>query len=300
MLPYRVVKALAGPIGWIAWAADGRGRNTSRENLDAVFGDEISEPRKSQIALRSYQHFARTMLELFWSPNLNRGVMERLASSEGIEGEFHRDPSRPIIYICLHSSNFEWLSQNLAYAGRPAIVVTQRFKNPLLGKIFDELRASTGHSIIPQERAMIRMLRHLKSGGIFCMVVDLNLDPKEASVVIDEFGGLKTCVTQMHAALAQRTGALIVPAECRVAPDGTYRMIHHKPVEYAPDATVEEITQLCWNALEPFIREQPEYWLWSYKHWRFKPSTGDSSRYPAYANTAKRFDKLIEKQGGKG
>ena len=42
------------------------------------------------------------------------------------------------------------------------------------------------------------------------------------------------------------------------------------------------------------IHAHPECWLWPYKHWRFKPSQEDSSRYPFYANTAKRFDKLIK------
>lgn len=296
LLPYSWLRFIADQLGRLAWLIDGRGRATSHANLHSVFGDRFSEHEKSRISRRSYQHFARTMLDLFWSPNLTPDLLKKLSVTEGLDQPFHRDPAQPIIYVCLHSSNFEWLSQNLAYRVRPAIVVTQQLKNPLLGGIFDQLRSSTGHRIIPQERAMMRMLRHLKSGGVFCMVVDLNLDPSEASVIVDEFDGLKTCVTKMHAALALHTGALIVPAECRVDPDGTYRMIYHPPIDYPPDATVEHITQRCWDALQPFVVEQPEYWLWSYKHWRFKPSTGDASRYPAYANTAKRFDKLIARQ----
>ncbi len=112
----------------------------------------------------------------------------------------------------------------------PGIVVTQNFKNPLLGKLFDEFRGSTGHTIIPQERAMIRMLKHLKAGGYFALVVDLNLDPRESSVIVDQFDGLKTCVTQMHAALALHTNARIVPAECHPQEDGTYRLVYHDPI----------------------------------------------------------------------
>ena len=171
--------------------------------------------------------------------------------------------------------------------------MAQRLKNPLLGRYFDRLRGSTGHTIIPQERAIARMLKHLKGGGYFCAVVDLNLDPDEASVIIDEFSGLKTCVTQMHAALALHTGAKVVPAECRPQADGTYRMIYHKPLEYSSDATPADIAQQCWDVLESGIREAPECWLWSYKHWRFKPSGTNMERYPNYANTAKRFDDAL-------
>ncbi len=292
-LPYWSLRRLAVPLGSLVCALDRRGCRVARANLDAAFGETLTPTRKARITTLSYQRFARTMLELFWSPNLTRELLEKIGPSEGLDQSFHRDASQPVIYLCLHSSNFEWLSQKLAWSAVPGIVVAQRLKNPLLGPLFDRLRASTGHTVIPQERAMIRMLRHLKAGGSFCMVVDLNLDPNEASVIIDEFGGLKTCVTQMHAALASHTGARIIPAECRAQPDGTYRLIYHPPLEYPPDAKPAEIAQLCWNVLEPFIREEPESWLWSYKHWRFKPSGEDTSRYPFYANTAKRFDRML-------
>jgi lauroyl/myristoyl acyltransferase len=175
-------------------------------------------------------------------------------------------------------------------------VITQRFKNPLIGRIFDQLRASTGNSVISQERAMIRMLKHLKNGGKFAMLCDLNLDPSETSVIIDTFGGLKICVTQMQSVLALRTNAKIVPLECRPEPDGTYRMVFHKPLEFPPEATAAEITQLCWNVLEPSIHEQPECWLWAYKHWRFLPANDQTGRYPFYANIAKRFDRMQARQ----
>ena len=112
------------------------------------------------------------------------------------------------------------------------------------------------------------------------MLCDLNLDPSEPSVIIDTFGGLKICVTQMQAALALRTGAKIVPVECRPESDGTYRMVYRKPLDFRPGATAAEVTQLCWNVLEPSIHEQPECWLWAYKHWRFRPGNDQTGRYP--------------------
>ena len=100
----------------------------------------------------------------------------------------------------------------------------------------------------------------------------------------------------MQAALALRTSAKVVPVECRPEPDGTYRMVFHKPLEFSEGATAAEVAQLCWNVLEPSIHEQPECWLWAYKHWRFRPANDKTGRYPFYANVAKRFDKMLAKQ----
>ena len=236
------------------------------------------------------------MLELFWSPRFTREFAERWIVCEGLEhAPCHHDPQAAVVYPCLHFSNFEWLGQYCAYAITPGPIITQRFKNPLLGPIFSRLRASSGHQILPQERAMIRMFKHLQNGGKFGLLSDLNLDPGEGSVIIDTFGGLKISITQIHAALALRTGALIVPCECRPLPDGRYRMVYHPPIRVQPGANPRDIVQQCWDVLEPAIREQPECWLWSYKHWRFRPAGEPRGRYPFYANEAKRFDKLLKK-----
>jgi KDO2-lipid IV(A) lauroyltransferase len=289
-LPHRCLVWFAAPIGSLAYRLDPRGRRVSMQNLDSAFGESINLRAKKRIAESGYRSFARTMFELFWSPNLTPKNAGKIFRTEGLAAG---KTTVPTIYVTTHFSNFEWLGQNIRFFHGPGIIVAQRLKNPLLGKYFDRLRGSTGHTIIPQERAIARMLKHLKSGGYFCAVVDLNLDPDEASVIIDEFSGLKTCVTQMHAALALHTGARVVPAECQPQPDGTYRMIYHKPLEYPPDATPAEIAQQCWDVLEPGIRAAPECWLWSYKHWRFKPSGANMERYPNYANTAKRFDAAL-------
>lgn len=294
LAPYGWLRHIANFTGATVFLFDRRGRAVALANLDSAFGDSLTPARKKQIARASYQNFGRTVLELFWSPNLSKEVAHRVAKFEGLEYPCHADKNQAVIYASLHYSNFEWQSLFSAYVIANGPVIFQAFENPLIQDLFMRLRASTGHAALTQERAMIRMLKHLKSGGKFALLCDLNLDPSESSVIINTFGGLKVCVTQTHAALALRTNAKIVPVECRPLPDGTYRMIYHPPLEYGPDATAAEIAQMCWDVLEPSIREQPEAWLWSYKHWRFRPADDQSGRYPFYSNVAKRFDKMLK------
>jgi len=292
-LPFSALRPIANFFGGLVGRSDPRGRSVALANIETAFPGRYSDAEKLRIALGSYRTFARTMLELFWAPNMTRPFVERHVVFEGWGRDYCRqDPSKPAIYACFHFSNFEWLALVGAYTITSGPVIAQRFRNPLLGPVFDGLRKSTGNEVIPQERAMIRMLKHLKSGGKFGMLCDLNLDPREGSVAIDCFGGLLTSVTQTHVALAQRTGAAIVPVECRPTSGGGYRVVHHAPIECPAEARPVDLVQECWNALEPAVHENPECWLWPYKHWRFKPRDG-SDRYPFYANHADRFDQLI-------
>jgi lauroyl/myristoyl acyltransferase len=277
---------------------DERGRSTALENLRAAFGDKYSPADRERIARASYQNFARTMLALFWSPNLTNDRWKKVLRVEGLDSDpCHRDPAAAGIYFCAHYGNFEWLSHASAFAIRTGPIIFQKFKNPLLGPVFSRLRAVSGHEIIPQERALIRMLKLLKAGGKFGALTDLSLDPKHGTVAIRCFG-LWTSSSPILHGLRDRTGAKLIPCECVPQKDGTYLARYLPAVEIPPNASAAEITQLCWNETERSIRERPELWLWAYKQWRFKPSEGTEEElacYPDYANTAKRFDELINR-----
>jgi lauroyl/myristoyl acyltransferase len=292
-LPYEALEPLAGGLGSFAFAIDTRGRTTALENLRVAFGETYNADERERIARASYRNFARTMLTLFWSPNLTDDRWKKVLHIEGLDADpVHRDPDEPALYFCAHYGNWEWLSHASAYAIRTGPIIFQRFKNPLLGPVFSRLRATSGHEIIPQERALIKMLKVLKAGGKFGALTDLSLDPKHNTVAIRCFGLWTSSSPVLHA-LSERTGAKLIPCECVPQADGTYLARYLPAVAIPPGATATEITQLCWNEIERSIRAQPELWLWAYKQWRFRPSAETPEEYPAYSNSAKRFDKLI-------
>lgn len=292
-LPYDALESIAHDLGALAYNVDTRGRTSALENLRAAFSDQYTPDERERIARASYRNFARTMLALFWSPNLATGDWQKYIRVEGLDTDpCHRDPTQPGIYFCAHFGNFEWLSHAAALAITKGPIIFQKFKNPLLGPVFSRLRAVTGHEIIPQERVLIRMLKVLKAGGKFGVLTDLSLDPKHGTVPIRCFG-LWTSASPILHALHDRTGARLIPCECVPQPDGTYVARYLPAVDIPPDATAAEISQLCWNELERSIRARPELWLWAYKHWRFRPADADAGTYPAYSNPAKRFDKLL-------
>lgn len=292
LLPYEALAPIANALGSLGYHLDSRGRATALANLATIFPERSADER-SRIAEMSYQSFARTMLCLFWSPNLSATKLHRFLEITGLDSDpVHRSPGEPAIYFCFHFSNFEWLSHASAWAIQTGPVIFQQFKNPLLGPVFSRLRATSGHEIIPQSRALIRMLKVLKAGGKFGVLTDLSLDPKHGAIPIRCFG-LWTAASPLIAVLHARTNAKLIPCETLPNPDGTYRAVYHPPLQIPPDATPSEVAQACWDALEPSIRQHPECWLWAYKQWRFRPANADPTTYPTYANPTKRFDKLL-------
>ena len=298
LLPWRWVGPLASFVGSVFFTFDRHRRQVTLGNLRCAFGDRFSEKELMDLGRRSYGVFARTALELLWSSNLSREVLDEIITTEGLDPmPAHGAEGKPAIYFCLHAGNFEWLSQITCRHFGTFPVIAQNLKNPLLGSLFDGWRSSLGQQIMPQKGAMLRTLRHLKDGGKMGMLIDLNLKPTEAPVIICSFGKFLTPVTRLPAELALRTGASLVPVECLPRPDGGYIVRYLPELPITPASSVEEIAQACWDALEPGLHDHPELWLWSYKHWRYRPEGPQGEGYPFYASPLPSYQELLVASG---
>jgi Kdo2-lipid IVA lauroyltransferase/acyltransferase len=265
-------------------------------NLEVAFGDAFSLEERRKIVRESFQHFARTMVDLLWSPRLTQENFSQYIEWENFE-ETARDtgPERSVMIACYHYSNFEWLSFACGFLDLKGTIISQEFKNSLLDPLFKKLREQSGHELIPRERGIMRLYKLLRRKGRTALLADLTVPPTQGAVAIDCFG-LKTSVTSAHAWLHEQTGVPIVPAHCEPLADGRYRLIFHPKIGYTAEMTHQQIAQACWNSFEPYVRKNPAPWLWMYKHWRYRPANPDRP-YPFYANFYRPFEDML--QGGK-
>jgi Kdo2-lipid IVA lauroyltransferase/acyltransferase len=291
-LPRPVAVQFARIAGALAAHLDLQGRRVALSNLEVAFGDRFSAAERARITRQSYQQFAGTMIDLFWSPRLTAENFRKLIDLDGWD-EFARTvgPTGPCIIATCHYGNFEWFSLAAGYAGLRATIISQEFRNPRLDPIFNSLRQRSGHQMVPREGAIVRLYKTLRRRGTAAILVDLTLHPRQPTVAIDCFG-MKMSVTFAHAWLHRRTGLPIVPVHQEPLPGGRCRVVFHPKLEIPPEATDQEIAQLCWNQFEPVVRQNPASWLWMYKYWRFRP-THATRPYPFYSHTVRRFDKML-------
>jgi len=296
LLPRRAAHALGRALGWAAFHLDQRGRGTALENLGLVFDGEKSPEEIRDLALESYRSFARTVVDQFWSRRLTRENYERHCEFEMDDPEaVARARETGAIWVTPHYGNFEWIALVMGFRGYRFTIVAQDFKNPSLTEIYRKNREVSGHEVIPQRGAIMRLLRNLKRGGHAAFLTDLTIRPSKAATIIECFGR-ETCVTAIHAELMKRTGLAVIPGICIPKDDGGYLIRGFAPLSFGPEDDEHRIAQACWKVFEPVIRENPAPWLWMYKHWRYLPEGADLP-YPSYANPNPDFDELRERVG---
>ncbi len=298
-LPRWLLLMLARDIGSLAFYLDKRGRTTALENLRAAFGKKYNEHQRRRIARGSYQTFARTFLDLFWSSKLTKDNWQQYFTLNIPQPEMEEQARRTGgVWVTPHFGNFELVSQVWGFRGFPFTVVAQDFKNPSLTRVFKRLREQSGHTVIPQENAMLKLMKALKRQGHAGMLTDLNIVPGRSAVAIQCFG-LWTCVPTLHVELAKRLGLSIMTGVCRPLPDGRYEACLFDAIKPQPEDDTRELTQRVWDDFEKAIRANPECWLWMYKHWRYRPTddvTWVDPKYPSYSNAYDAFMKLVPEE----
>src|SRR5690348_1765303 len=77
LCPRRVCYHLANTAGWLLSFVDRTRYDVAVKNLEVAFADQFSDRERRKIARQSFQHFARTMIDLLWSPRLTQQNFSR-------------------------------------------------------------------------------------------------------------------------------------------------------------------------------------------------------------------------------
>ena len=295
--PRSVILAMSKGVGFAAYYLDVKGRKTALENLRIAFQDEYTVADRRRIARQSYQTFARTFLDLFWASSLTKETWQQHITIQMCDAQAEQQARETgAVWVTPHFGNFEFVSLIWGFRGIPFTVVAQDFDNASLTALFKRLREHSGHTVIPQENAMLKLMKALKRKGHAGMLTDLNISPGKAATAIRCFG-LLTCVPTLHVELAMRLGLSVMTGVCLPLPDGRYEVSIFEALRPQPEDDITILTQRVWDHFEKAIRKNPECWLWMYKHWRYLPSRGVYPAYPAYAKPSRRFTAMLESMG---
>ncbi len=286
LLPRSAVIGISKLAGQVAWFFPLYEKRIGLKNIDAVFGDTKTAAEKRFILTTSLSSFCQTMLDLFW---FSKNTEARIKKYVEIDPEFSAlFQDKACICISAHLGNWEIIAQTAALYGTDLASIAASIKNKSIDQILIQQREKTGQTIIPQKGALRTLIARLRKKGTVGFVLDQNTSEKEGGIIIN-FMGLPTPISSAPAALAYRAGIELFLGFCVPLPKGKYRLYSPKtilPPAYNKerDATrvTKELTQQIIDCVSDEIRNHPEYWIWSYKHWRRTSGKNYPPNYPNY------------------
>lgn len=277
-LPRAYLRALGAAAGALAYHLDARHRAIGRGNLRAAYPD-LDSRQAGRILRRCWRHFGEVLFDTLAFPQLHRASLPEVVRIEGLEHASQAWAARRgVILFSAHYGHWELAALVQGRLGFRLNLITRPLDNPRLERMLARLRTLSGNSVVHKRRAVREMVKALRDGEGVALLIDQ--DARDDGVFVPFFGRLAS-TTPTLAALALRTGAVVLPVFCVAQGGGAYRMIYQPPIPADPTGDrsedIRRITAACTSTIEQWVRLHPEQWLWMHRRWKSKP-TGDAAR----------------------
>jgi KDO2-lipid IV(A) lauroyltransferase len=227
---------------------------------------EKSPEEIERIASAMWDNLGRVFAESFMVDRmLAAGLVE---TRTGPITEYLRSEGKGVVFVSLHSGNFELAITATVAAGIKAAGVYQRVKNPLIDRYLVQSRRDRYPRGLFEKGAQVarKLMRIVREGGAVSLMADLR-DRRGIKV---PFFGQPAPSTTFPALICRTSDAVLVAARV-IRTKGARFIIEGKVVEVPRtqdrEADVEEATRRLQALFEEWIREYPEQWMWAHRRW---------------------------------
>lgn len=275
MFPINVNLRTARWLGWFWYRVMRRHRDRAKQHLRLAFGHTLSERQIDRIARKSMQQMTMMAVELLFTPRLinewtwpHRIQLRNLR--EGLEILLD---GRGAIMLTGHYGNWELLGFSLAALGFEMTAVMRPLDNPYLNDYLMAQRQKRGLQLLYKKGATATADDILEGGGVLCFIADQNAGHK--GLFVDFFGTPASTYKSIGLLAIRHNVPVICGYARRTSPRfeyeiGVTRII--RPHEWqGRDDELRWITQEYSKAIETFVREAPEQYLWIHRRWKSRP-----------------------------
>lgn len=248
-----------------------RHRARAEEHLHLSFPD-LPQREVSRIARASMQSIAMTAVEVLLTPRLiTPWSWSRYLKLKNIEPVLRALLARRgAIMVTAHYGNWEILGYAMAKLGFELVAVMRPLDNDYLNDYLLRQREQSGLRLLYKKGATQSMDDVLAEKGTLCFIGDQHAGSKGLRV---DFFGRPASTYKSIAILAIRHRVPIIVGYGRRLGGryefelGVQRVIQPEEWEGKPDE-LRWITEEFTRAMEAFIREAPEQYLWIHRRWK--------------------------------
>nr|WP_321267960.1 lipid A biosynthesis lauroyl acyltransferase [uncultured Sulfurimonas sp.] len=271
ILPKKVRKSFFIALGYFAYKVSKRYNKVIRQNLLFVYGDDITEEFIQKISKNA---FKQLLLNFLYTMEIRYYSVEELSKKVSFENDEIlkkvQEQKRPIIFVTSHYGSWELAGAMLSALREPIMIVYKKMKNKYFEEYLLSSRSKSRMKYAERGGATRAILKQLRSGGAIALLIDTNVNKREAITV--NFLDKPTSQIKTTAYFARKFNAALIPALIHTTDDENYTIkFYDEIVPPKTDNEEEDIkvsTQMQTDWLSAEILKAPEPWFWL--HRRFK------------------------------
>jgi Kdo2-lipid IVA lauroyltransferase/acyltransferase len=271
LLPFWILYLISDFIFILVYYVFGYRRKVVEENLRNSFPEKTAEERRV-IERKFYRHLCDLIMETVKMFTISKKQLERRITGKDIHiAEEVLKQGRNIIGAVGHYGNWEIANLRVSYeTDYPKIVVYKSLTNKVFDAAFNKMRSRFGATLVDMPNATRAMMEYRHKPAFNVLVSD-QTPVKGDMNYFTEFLNQPTAVFLGIEKMAKLLNSVVIFCDIRKVKRGHYECTFVPLIDEPKLTATHEITEAHVRYLEKVIREQPEYWLWSHRRWKFKP-----------------------------
>lgn len=279
-VPRKTLMWTFAKLGSIAYFIMPKTKDLAIQNLKYAYENNLSNEEINIIARNVFRNLGRNFTDVVRYPSIS--TIEELTEVMEVEGEQNLidayEKGKGVILLTCHRGAFDMVGFYLSMSNYPCIAIGAKLHDDKLNDLVVKTRRHNKNDQADfversDPRGSIKMFKKLKDGGLAFLLIDQDTD-KVQNTFVDFYG--KPAATPIGAAmLALKADATIIPASIKLQENGKHLL------EFRPEVPLVKTgdrqkdinvnTQNMSLALEKFIREAPDQWVWFHERWKTKP-----------------------------
>jgi KDO2-lipid IV(A) lauroyltransferase len=240
-------------------------------NLLNAFPEKTKEERLL-IRKKYYHYLADLVMETIKLFSISDKELIKRVSAEnsGLVKEAFSN-GKSVLGVLGHYGNWEMNALRFSQLFEERrIIVYKPLSNSYFDRVFIGVRSRFGATLVNMKNTGRKLVEYRNERTVTVLVGD-QTPAKPEIQYFTRFLNQPTAVFLGVEKLAKLTDSAVVFCDIRLLKRGYYKCTF-TPLFTTPKATAPyEITNAHVRYLEEVIRQQPEYWLWSHRRWKFKP-----------------------------
>jgi KDO2-lipid IV(A) lauroyltransferase len=274
LFPRTIARTIGAAIGAIAFRALGRLRRVGIRNLKLAF-PQMTDRNRQAILRLEYRNLGFLLAEFCKMPDYTPATASRFIRYEGLENYLAAQKrGKGVLVLTGHLGAWELSSFYHSLMGMPMGMVIRRLDNPLVDAFVNRIRCLHGNRVIHKDDFARGLIASMRAGETVGILMDTNMTPPQGVFV--PFFGVLACTASGMARIAAKTGAAVVPGFLLWEQTEQRYVLYfgqELPVIRTRDAEQDALanTASFTAAMERYIRQYPEQWLWLHRRWKTRP-----------------------------
>ncbi|WP_281239768.1 lysophospholipid acyltransferase family protein [Flavobacterium praedii] len=271
ILPFRLLYIFSDIVYFLVYRIVKYRKKTVKENL-ALALPHLSDEERIIIEKKFYHHMCDVFLEMIKTLNISKNEICKRFVFKNIEvyKELEKQ-GKSIAIVCSHYANYEWIISLNYYSEFSSYGIYKQLKNPYFDKLVHKIRSRFNAKLVTTKKTIPTIIENSKNNilSVYGFACDQTPHIKSA-FHWEKFMGIEVPVHTGAEMLSKRYNMNLVYLNTKKIKRGYYEATLETISTNPKEAPNYQLTDQYLKLLEKQIYEEPEYYLWTHRRWKYR------------------------------